>query len=379
MSTAEHIIQWHGSKPQQGRPHLGASVVGKRCLRAIWYGFRWAKTPHFDGRMIRLFETGQLAEARFVKELRGLGATVMEADEDGKQFNFSDFAGHFSGSCDGVAENIPDIEGWTLLEFKTHGDKSFKWLEKNRLAAAKPEHRDQMILYMGYLGLDKGLYLAANKNDDSIYSEVVEFDPARFEYLKEMALSVITATSPPLRISDDTECFDCKYCDYTDICHGNKVPEVNCRTCAHSTPDTEDGGWICEKKQMKFDIEIQRVGCNSHLYIPSLINFASAYHGSDDYVAYETPAGFKFANAERKVQTEYGAAYMSTEIYIMGDKIGDERVDEVKKEFDGIQVVSLFSIEDDLDSAIVKQDSKAEKAKKEKIRKTVAAIPKAKK
>jgi len=379
MNIAEHIIQWHGSKPQSNRPHLGASIVGKRCLRAIWYGFRWAKTPSFDGRMIRLFETGQLAESRFVKELRGIGAKVLETDEDGKQFNFSDYAGHFSGSCDGVAENIPGLDGWALLEFKTHGDKSFKWLEKNNLAAAKPEHRDQMILYMGYLGLDKGLYLAANKNDDSVYSEVVEFDQARFDYLKEIALSVITAQSPPLRISDDDHCFDCKYCDYADICHGNSVPDVNCRTCANSTVDIEDGGWICEKKMAKPEVEIQQVGCNSHLYIPSLINFAKPYFGTGEFVAYEMANGNKFANAPCKVDTEYGTAYASSEIQAMGDKIGEGRIEEFKAVFEGAKVIELLDIESDIDDACIKPDTKAEKLKKEKIRKTVAAIPRTKK
>jgi len=378
MNIAEHIIQWHGSKPQSNRSHLGASIVGKRCLRAIWYGFRWAKTPSFDGRMIRLFETGQLAESRFVKELRGIGANVLETDEDGKQFNFSDYAGHFSGSCDGVAENIPGLDGWALLEFKTHGDKSFKWLEKNKLAAAKPEHRDQMILYMGYLGLDKGLYLAANKNDDSVYSEVVEFDQARFDYLKEIALSVITAQSPPLRISDDDHCFDCKYCDYADICHGNAVPEVNCRTCANSTVDIEDGGWICEKKMAKPEVEIQQVGCNSHLYIPSLINFAKPYFGTGEFVAYEMANGNKFANAPYKVDTEYGKAYVSSEIKALGDKIGEGRIEEFKAVFEGAKVIELLDIESDIDDACIKPDTKAEKLKKEKIRKTVAAIPRTK-
>ena len=379
MSIAEHIIQWHGSKPQSNRPHLGASIVGKRCSRATWYAFRWARQPSFDGRMIRLFETGQLAEARFVKELRGIGAKVLEHDEDGKQFKFTDFAGHFAGSCDGVAENIPEIDGWVLLEFKTHGDKSFKWLEKNKLAAAKPEHRDQMILYMGYLELEQGLYLASNKNDDSIYSEIVPFDPVRFAQLKDRALQVLQADSPPTRISDDKECFDCKYCDYLDICHGDDVPDVNCRTCANATVDLDDGGWICEKKQAKPELEIQAVGCDQHLYIPSLINFATAYAGSDDYVAYETPTGFKFANAVRRVDGEYGTAYLSSEIRIMGRKIGIDYVEEFKKVFEGAKVLSLLDLEsDNLDEAVMKVESKADKVKKEKIRKSVAAMPRSK-
>ena len=57
------------------RPHLGASQIGKSCERALWYDFRWATPAHFPGRILRLFETGQLEEARLVKNLRRIGAT----------------------------------------------------------------------------------------------------------------------------------------------------------------------------------------------------------------------------------------------------------------------------------------------------------------
>ena len=42
------------------RPHLGASQIGKSCERALWYDFRWATSARFPGRILRLFETGQL-------------------------------------------------------------------------------------------------------------------------------------------------------------------------------------------------------------------------------------------------------------------------------------------------------------------------------
>ena len=52
------------------RPHLGASQIGHPCSRALWYGFRWALAKDFDGRMLRLFETGQLVENRLIRDLR---------------------------------------------------------------------------------------------------------------------------------------------------------------------------------------------------------------------------------------------------------------------------------------------------------------------
>ncbi|HLT19976.1 MAG TPA: hypothetical protein VKZ96_11010, partial [Thermomicrobiales bacterium] len=64
------------------RDHLGASLIGKSCTRALWYDFRWATPARHSGRILRLFETGQLEEARLVRDLRATGATVLEVDPE---------------------------------------------------------------------------------------------------------------------------------------------------------------------------------------------------------------------------------------------------------------------------------------------------------
>lgn len=38
------------------RDHLGASLIGKSCARALWYDFRWATPARHTGRILRLFE-----------------------------------------------------------------------------------------------------------------------------------------------------------------------------------------------------------------------------------------------------------------------------------------------------------------------------------
>ena len=69
------------------REHLGASLIGKPCSRALWFDFRWVTASRFSGRILRLFETGQREEDRIVANLRSTGATVLEVDpETGRQF-----------------------------------------------------------------------------------------------------------------------------------------------------------------------------------------------------------------------------------------------------------------------------------------------------
>ena len=64
------------------RDHLGASIIGKDCERALWYDFRWASRRVFSGRMLRLFDTGKREEDRLVRDLRRTGATVLDADPE---------------------------------------------------------------------------------------------------------------------------------------------------------------------------------------------------------------------------------------------------------------------------------------------------------
>lgn len=88
---------------------------------------------------------GDLAEARFVADLRAIGCTVYEVDENGKQFAIEALGGHFGGHMDGAALGIPEApKTWHVTEFKTHSAKSFAKLQKDGVQKAKPQHYAQM-------------------------------------------------------------------------------------------------------------------------------------------------------------------------------------------------------------------------------------------
>jgi hypothetical protein len=127
-TTATAIVQWYEKKVDGPRPHLGASEIGKPCDRALWYSFRWVTKKNFPGRIKRLFDTGFREEVRFLEELRGIGAEVYDCDPDTKQqHRFSAIGGHFGGSCDAIGRGFPEApKSWAIVEFKTHGAKSFK-------------------------------------------------------------------------------------------------------------------------------------------------------------------------------------------------------------------------------------------------------------
>jgi hypothetical protein len=183
---------------EDNRPHLGASLIGHECERYLWLTFRWADKKKFDGRMLRLFDTGNLAEARFVADLRRIGVQVHETDPEGKQWRVSDIGGHFGGSMDGAVLGLPEApKTWHVAEFKTHSDKSFNDLTKKRVEKSKPQHYAQMQVYMGLMSLDRALYYGVCKDNDEVYTKWVHFDQSVFDQLQARAKKIIDATEPP--------------------------------------------------------------------------------------------------------------------------------------------------------------------------------------
>ena len=293
--TVQAIYDAYEEEREHFRSHLGASLIGRECERELWYSFRWCTVPHHSGRILRLFETGQREEERFIENLRSVGIEVHDHDEEtGRQYGFTDFGGHFAGSIDGAALGIIEApKTWHLLEFKTFNDQRFELLKKHGVQITSPEHYAQMVIYMDYMELNRAFYLAVNKNTDELYSERIKVDSAYAALLKQKAKRIIEVPRPPIGISTDPAWWKCKCCDHQATCHERLPPEVNCRTCLHSTPI--EGGWLCEKHNQKLSYKEQLRGCSDHLYIPELLP-GEVIDAGEDWVEYSSEDGTRIRN-----------------------------------------------------------------------------------
>jgi len=289
--TREAIFASYEAAAGDGfRSHLGASLIGKNCERALWYDFRWCTAIQHVGRLLRLFETGQREEARLVDNLRKTGATVLELDpETGRQFRVTAHGGHFGGSLDGAALGLLEApKTWHVLEFKTHSAKSFADLVAKTVRESKPQHFAQMQVYMHLTGLTRAMYLAVNKDTDDLYVERIEADRECAERLLEKAGRIIFAPVPPERLSNDPSWYLCRFCDHAELCHQGGAAAVNCRTCLHATPVT--GGWHCARYATALSEAEQRRACLNHLYLPPLVP-AEQIDAGEDWVLYRCPDG----------------------------------------------------------------------------------------
>lgn len=295
------------------RWHLGASIIGRDCARAIWYTHRWVRKERFDGRMLRLFDRGHREEERIIGWLRGAGVTVESEDEGGQQFRVVTHGGHFGGSMDSLLANLPikKLKGLTVLgEYKTHNAKSFANVSALGCRKAKPEHYTQQQVYMHHKGLLFSIYIAVCKDDDELYIELIEYDREHAEAADARALSILTTDQPPLRIDSNPAFWKCKMCVFKPVCHGTETPEVNCRTCAHAGLGP-DGTWLCvrhkyiftkeyeesghggEEARVKAGIVRMKDGCPDHVFNPYMLNGVEFQGGNEaeNYATLKLPDG----------------------------------------------------------------------------------------
>jgi len=296
------------------RPHLGASVIGKPCKRAIWYSYHWCMEPKTqkDGRMLRLFQTGHREEARILQELRDAGINVISHTPDGNQIHLQDpQCPHFSGSVDGVGYGFEynditeKIDGPVLIEIKTMATAGFKRLQAKGVKSEKPEHYAQMQMYMHWTQntsapIKIAKYLCTCKETDEMHEEFVYYLKDDADLYTRRAHEIIKAPVPPDRIKNASEkSYNCRYCDYIDLCiTKTKCAEVNCRTCAHSEPCHYSNVWNCSIDLTAYKTtEDQKRSCDHHIYNDQLnpLEFVSA-DADAGTITYLMPDGTQITN-----------------------------------------------------------------------------------
>ena len=243
---------------------IGASSIGDECLRKIWMDWRGYDRVEFDGRMLRLFETGHLQEDRIVSDLKAAGYTVYEKDSNGEQFTFTDKTGHFVVKLDGVIKGVPSAENTPhVLEAKTHNKKSFDELEKKGVVISKPMHYYQVQAGMLFSGIERGLYFALGKDNEAIYVRRIKPDThTQNDILKRIDL-LVNSEMRPAQIGESDETYPCRWCDFKEVCFDKKPPLKNCRTCEYSRP-VENGKWWCDRNDFNLPMELQLEGCDDY-------------------------------------------------------------------------------------------------------------------
>lgn len=263
------------------RAYLGASQLGDECERKLFYSFRWAHPIQFDALTLKRFADGHASESIMADRLRAVPSITLHTvdPQTGEQFRITDWNGNFSGHLDGAIVGLLQApKTWHVWEHKAVGEATFSAFEKVLLTGAdkgalkewNPTYYAQAVLYMDYTGMTRHYLTVSDAGSRRTLSVRTDADPDFAKQLREKAGRIIKANAPPQRISDDPTWWKCRGCSAHAVCHGTKMPEVNCRTCTHSEP-AENGNWNCLRHNTTRTPMEQQKGCEQHTYLPTLL------------------------------------------------------------------------------------------------------------
>jgi hypothetical protein len=199
------------ARQSQRRHYLGMSEIGDECSRKLWLKYHLQIPQEFPGRVLRMFDLGNLIEDRIIMELNECGFTVT-----GQQASFTDFDGAFCGHCDGIISELIESDVPHILEIKSASDASFKQFKKDGIEAHPAfgaKYAAQVQCYMGYSGLKRALFIVENKNTSEMYPERVRFDRSAFDAIRKKAERILTGKIPE-GISSRLDHWQCKMCSF---------------------------------------------------------------------------------------------------------------------------------------------------------------------
>jgi ribosomal protein S27E len=262
---------------------IGASSLGHECARNGWMSLRWATQFHMDASGVLITNDGHRSEvvmADIIRGVPGLEVWTEDPEKPGKQISFDHLVdGHFIGKLDGIvlglyqAPKTPHV--W---EAKAVNEKKFnklkkdveKYGEKNALEQWDFTYFVQAQMYMMGMNLTRHYLWVSTPGCRDIFTVRTDYQPKQAEIFEKKARRIAFENFIPPRISTDPAFFKCKFCDHGETCHGSKLPQINCRTCAHV--DVKPGGsWGCSKWGVTLTYNAQKNGCRSHRFHPDLV------------------------------------------------------------------------------------------------------------
>jgi CRISPR/Cas system-associated exonuclease Cas4 (RecB family) len=114
------------------------------------------------------------------------------------------------------------------LEVKASGQKKYdefvklraEWGEKRTLERWNEGYYAQGQIYMRYFNLDRHYLVVALAGGRDMAACRTEFNPEYAERLVDKADRILQATSEPARVSDKPDFFQCRWCPFAKVCHG---------------------------------------------------------------------------------------------------------------------------------------------------------------
>jgi len=212
----ELIDQFYLDKQKdKGQHHFYITDAGK-CARAIFFKFKNVPRKEIEANILRLFDHGDHIHQLIMKPLlsvREIHVVASEVNIPPQEL--------VSGRADAIISTGKDMY---VLDIKSMNSMIFR-----SLTEPKEENIDQLQLYLHYFKIPKGILLYVNKDNQELKEFVIVYDKKRaldlLASLKDLKDKIDSQIIPP-RLSDYPENWQCRYCQFKEVCGMTNGGEV---------------------------------------------------------------------------------------------------------------------------------------------------------
>jgi len=222
--TLQAIDLWYEAQ-RTHRGYLGLSQAGHDCPRWLWYQSHGYTGSEIEGRVLRLFQMGNMVEDQVVADLRACGFTVRDQQ---REVVFTQDGVRLVGHIDGIVEGLIESPATPhLFECKSANKKKFDELKKlGSYRKWNSVYFWQLQFYMLGLKLTRAAVFVYCKDDSRMYLERLKLDKeATIERLQSIFTSISAAT-PPGRLCKRADAWQAKFCSFCGPCWNNGVRGV---------------------------------------------------------------------------------------------------------------------------------------------------------
>ncbi len=171
------------------RFRLGLSQIGHKCPRFLWYCHNKYPQKQPEGRVLSLFQIGNLVEDQLIMDFAKAGIIIRDQQKS-VSFTYNDIT--LKGFCDGIVTGLLESDQEHLWECKTVNKKGFAKFLKYGYEAYSGVYKAQVHAYMLGLKLKNAFVTVYCKDDSQLYQERIKL---KKEWIIEKLQDVFAAIS----------------------------------------------------------------------------------------------------------------------------------------------------------------------------------------
>jgi len=211
----ELIDKYYQEKQRdKDQSHFYITDAGK-CPRAIFFKFKKAAREEIEPRVLRMFEHGDYIHRLILNALFSIGLVrSSEISIPPQQI--------ISGRADAILSLNNELY---VLDIKSMNSMVFKGLVE-----PKEENLYQVQLYLHFFNIQKGILLYVNKDTQELKEFIFEYDQILAKKLLVELYNLkakIDSDIIPQRLESWPEGWQCRYCQFKEICGAAEAGEMN--------------------------------------------------------------------------------------------------------------------------------------------------------